>query len=69
MTNKVMAASDDITLIEGKNFITENYEILQTFDNHHINIVEKSCGSKPNKIGTTLGSLNDIRKPSKCVED
>ena len=26
---------------------------------NYINIVEKSCGKKPNKIGTTLGSLND----------
>ena len=54
-----MIASNDITLIEGENIITDEYEISQTFSKHCINIVEKSCGNKPNKIGTTLGSLND----------
>ena len=54
-----MIATNDITLIEGKNAITEEYEIWQTFSKHDINIVEKSCGNKPNEIGTTLGSFND----------
>ena len=54
-----MIASNNITLIEGKNVITDEYKISQTFNKHYINIVEKSCGKKPNKIGTTLGSLND----------
>ena len=59
MTNKGMIASNNITLIEGKNVITDEYKISQTYNKHYINIVEKSCGKKPNKIGTTLGSLND----------
>ena len=54
-----MIASNDITLIEGKNIITDEYEISQTFSKRCINIVEKSCGNKPNKIGITLGSLNN----------
>ena len=60
MTNVYgMVASNDITLIEGKNVITDEYEISQTFNKHYINIAEKSCRNKPNKLGTTLGSLND----------
>ena len=59
MTNRGMIANNDITLNDGENVITDEYEILQTFNKHYINIVEKSCGNKPNKIGTTLGSLND----------
>ena len=59
MINKGMIASNKITLIEEKNVITDEYKISQTFNKHYINIVEKSCGKKPNKIGTTLGSLND----------
>ena len=59
MTNKGMIASNDITLIEGENVITDEYQISQTFNKHYINTVEKSCGIKPNKIGTTQGSLND----------
>ena len=62
MPNKAMVASNDITLIDGKNVITDEYEISQTFNKHYINTinsVEKSCGNKPYKIGTTLGCLND----------
>ena len=58
MTNKYMVASNDITLIEGKNVITDEYEISQTFNTYYINIVEKSCGNKPSKIAM-LGFLND----------
>ena len=58
MTNKGMITSSDVSLIEGNNVATDEYEISQTFNKHYINIVEKSCGNKPNKIGTTLGSLN-----------
>ena len=59
MANKYMVASNDITLIEGKNVITDEYEISQTFNKYYINIVEKSCGNKPSKLGTMIGSLND----------
>ena len=59
MTNKGMIANKDITLIDGKNVITDEHELSQIFNKHYINIVEKSCGNKPNKIGTTLESLND----------
>ena len=59
MTNKGMIANKDITLIDGKNVFTDEYEISQIFNKHYINIVEKICGNKPNKIGTTLGYLND----------
>ena len=54
-----MIANKDITLIDGKNVVTDEYEISQIFSKHYNNIVEKNCGNKPNKIGTTLGSLND----------
>ena len=58
MTKKGMIANKDITLIDGKNVITDEYEISNIFNKHYINIVEKSCGNKPNKTGTTLGYLN-----------
>ena len=54
-----MIPNKDITLIDGKNVITDEYEISQKLTNCRINIVEKSFGNKPNKIVTTLGSLND----------
>ena len=58
MANKGIIASSDITLFEGENVITDEYEISQTFNKHYINVVEKSCGKAPNKTGTILGSLN-----------
>ena len=54
-----MIASNGITLIDGKNVITDEYETSQKFHKHYINIVEKSCGSEPNKLGTILGSLKN----------
>ena len=59
MTNKGMIANKDITLIDDKNVITDEHELSQIFNKHYIKIAEKSCGNKPNKIGTILGSLND----------
>ena len=47
---KVMVASNDITLVEGKKIFTDEYEVWQTFNKRYI---------KPNKIDITLGSLND----------
>ena len=68
MANKGMIANNNITLIEGKNVITDEYKISRTFNKHYINIVEKSCGKKPNKIGTTLGSLNDNEVIDKIIK-
>ena len=77
--NKGTITRNDITLVEGKNVITDVYEISQTFNNkHYIKIVEKTCGKKPNEIATKLGSLNvsDVNdrisksyQTSKCVKD
>ena len=59
MAYEAMIASNDITLIDGKNVITDEYEISKKFNEHYINIVGKSSGTKPNKIGTILGSCSD----------
>ena len=38
------------------------------FYKHYLNIFKKSCGNKPNKIGTTLGSLNDSRVIGRIIK-
>ena len=48
--------------------ITDEHEISQAFNKHYINIVEKICRQKPNKIGTTLGSLNDSDVVDKIIK-
>ena len=55
-----MIASNVMTVINGKNVIIDHDENPKTFNKHHNNIVGNSGGYKPNKIGTTLRSLNDI---------
>ena len=52
MAYEAMIASNDITLIDGKNVITDEYEISKKFNEHYINIVGKSSGTK-------LGSCSD----------
>ena len=59
MSNKCMIANNDITLIDKASVITDEYQISKTFNKHYINIAGKSCGNKPNNIGTTLGTSND----------
>ena len=44
-----MITGNDITLTDGKNVITNEYEIPKTFSKHYMNIV---------KNRTTAGSLN-----------
>ena len=68
MKNNGMIASNEITLIEGKYVITDEYEISQTFKKHYVNIVEKSCGKRPNIIGTILGSWNDSDVINKIIK-
>ena len=38
------------------------------FYKQYLNIFKKSCGSKPNKIGTTLGFLNDSRVIGRIIK-
>ena len=62
-----LCGSDNHYPTAPQNLVTDEYEISKTFNEHYINLAGKSCGNKPNKIGTTLGSLNgsDVidRKP------
>ena len=45
-----MIGSNEIILIDGKNVVTDECDISETFSKHYINIVEKSCENKPNEI-------------------
>ena len=67
MTNKGMIASMDKSLIDGKIVMIDNYEISKTFNKHYINI-DESCPNKPNKVGTTLWSLNKSDVIERIIE-
>ena len=50
LTNKGFLVNKDITLIKGNKIITSERELANTFNEHYINIVEKSSGIKPKDI-------------------
>ena len=59
MTNKGLFSGSDITLIDGNDIITNEKEIAEAFNEHYINIVEKSSGIKPSKIGSSFSVEDD----------
>ena len=58
LTNKGFLENKDITLIEGNKVITSERELAKTFNEHYINIVEKSSGIKPKDISQCDKSQN-----------
>ena len=50
LTNKGFLENNDITLIEENKVITSEEELAKTFNEHYVNIVEKSSGIKPKDI-------------------
>lgn len=63
-----MIDNNDITLIDWRSVNTDEYEISKSFNKLNINIVEKSCASKPNKTRTTLRPLNDSDVVDRVIE-
>ena len=45
-TNKEHLNHQDITIFDGKKSITNETELVEIFNNHYINIVEKSSSKK-----------------------
>lgn len=50
LTNKGTITGSNITLSKGKNMSRNEYEIANTFNEHYIDIVEKSIDHKPVNI-------------------
>ena len=50
LIKKGFLENKDITLIEGNKIITNEKELTKTFNEHYINIVEKSSRKKPRDI-------------------
>ena len=46
LTNKGFLENEDITLIEGNKIITSERELVKTFNEHYINIAQKSSEIK-----------------------
>ena len=64
ITNKNTLTNNTIMLNHSGSIITEEEKIANTFNNHYINIVEKSTGIKPN----TLGHENDDSQINEIIK-
>ena len=61
LTNKGFINSTDITLKLDNKVITEETKLVESFNNHYINIVEQSSGLKPAALGQKgLGDKAEI---------
>ena len=58
LTNKGCLENSDIMLRDDKKMITDEKKLVQLFNDHYINIVEWSCGFKPEKVEFDIGSSN-----------
>ena len=50
LTNKGTLTDCDITIVDGKKIISDDFELAKTFNNHYINTVEINSGFNPLKI-------------------
>ena len=58
LTNKGCLEKSDIMLRDDEKMITDDKKLVQLFNDHYINIVERSCGFKPEKVEFDFGSCN-----------
>ena len=68
LTNKGFLGNNDITLTEGNKIITSERELEKTFNEHYVNIVEKSSGIKPKDISQCDKNQNIHTKISEIVK-
>ena len=59
LSNKGGLASSDISLVKNDTVITDDQELTEIFNEHYVNIVEKSSGKKPNSIAKDVGISDD----------
>ena len=50
MTNKGTLTDCDRTIVDGKKIISNDFELVKTFNNHYINTAEINSGFKTLKI-------------------
>ena len=57
-SDKGYLENSDIMLRDDKKMITDKKKLVQLFNDHYINIVERSCGFKLEKLEFDIGSSN-----------
>ena len=59
LTNKGGLSGNDILLVKDDKTITKDDELAETFNDHYINIVEKSSGKRPQSLADTNKQARD----------
>ena len=59
LTNKGFSNNDKIVIEENNQFITDPKNLVKIFNNHYINIVEKTSGQSPSCLGNPLDKTKD----------
>ena len=59
LSNKGGLAGNDIMLVTDDKIVTDELALSEIFNNHYVNIVEKTSGRKPTSLADTIGSDDD----------
>ena len=60
LTNKGCLENNDIILLDGEEMITKDRILAKRFNEHYINIVERSSGFKSSKMSFCAGSRTNF---------
>ena len=67
MTHKGCPKNSNIMSIDDEKMITDQKKLVQLFNDHYINIVERPCGFKPEKVEFDFRSCNKDRVSSSIL--
>ncbi len=59
LSNKGGLAKNDIMLVTDEKIVSDELELSEIFNNHYINIVEKTSGRKPTSLAIEACSDDD----------
>ena len=62
LTNKGVLSNDFITIKEGNIFVDNEKELVEMFNNHYINIVEKTSGIPPENSFENYDDFEAVKK-------
>ena len=64
LTNKSCIDGNEISIVNGDEIISDEKELVKTFNEHYINIVERSCGVKSQNLfqeGTSAHLIDTVK--------
>ena len=59
LSNKGGLSGNDITLVKEGKLITDDHALTEIFNDHYVNIVEKTSGKKPSNLAEIVGCERD----------